>query len=113
MIDAGAEEYYRICDPRSSFPANDNLLPLIVTVQRKSQLTIFLAPCSFFFFYNTANFPDGGVFKRVTCGTPGQFPEGADYGLNFQGKGSAYVVGYFAAGRDTYLGQTVDSHYSS
>ncbi|CAM9924787.1 unnamed protein product, partial [Laminaria digitata] len=46
--------------------------------------------------YNT-NFPAGWRFKGVTCGTPGQFPEGADYGVGFQGKGPAYVVGYLDA----------------
>lgn len=45
---------------------------------------------------STANFPDGWVFKGTTCGTPGVFPEGADYGLGFQGKGPAYVVAYFS-----------------
>ncbi|CAM9366563.1 unnamed protein product [Ascophyllum nodosum] len=47
-------------------------------------------PQSFF----DARFPAGWSFKSVTCGTPGQFPTGADYSVGFQGKGPAYVIGY-------------------
>lgn len=34
-------------------------------------------------------------FQGVTCGTPGSYPEGADYGVGFEGKAVAYVVGNF------------------
>lgn len=40
-----------------------------------------------------ANFPDSWAFDGVTCGTPGNYPDGADYGVRFKGKGPAYVVG--------------------
>lgn len=40
-----------------------------------------------------ANFPDGWSFDGVTCGTPGNYPKGADYEIGFKGKGPAYVVG--------------------
>ncbi|CAM9982501.1 unnamed protein product [Pylaiella littoralis] len=41
-----------------------------------------------------AKFPEGWVFKGVSCGTPGEFPDGADYGVGFEGKAPAYVTGY-------------------
>eukprot|EP00904_Undaria_pinnatifida_P003031 jgi/Undpi1/12729/HiC_scaffold_6.g02397.m1 len=44
-----------------------------------------------------ASFPAGWRFKGVKCGTPGEFPDGADYGVGFQGKGPAYVVGYYSS----------------
>ncbi|CAM9451642.1 unnamed protein product [Scytosiphon promiscuus] len=46
-----------------------------------------------------ANFPggEGWAFRGVSCGTPGEFPEGADYGVGFEGKAPAYVVGYKSA----------------
>lgn len=37
--------------------------------------------------------PEGWSFDGVTCGTPGNYPEGADYGVGFKGKGPQYVVG--------------------
>lgn len=43
-------------------------------------------------------FPEGWSFDGVSCGTPGEFPDGADYGVGFQGRASAYVVGYLASG---------------
>lgn len=33
----------------------------------------------------------------MSCGTPGEFPEGADYGVGFKGKAPAYVTGYFSS----------------
>ncbi|CBN75792.1 conserved unknown protein [Ectocarpus siliculosus] len=44
-----------------------------------------------------ANFPEGWSFNGVTCGTPGEFPQGADYGVGFVGKAPAYVIGYFSS----------------
>lgn len=46
-----------------------------------------------------ANFPggEGWTFRGVSCGTPGEFPEGADYGVGYEGKAPAYLIGYRSA----------------
>lgn len=41
----------------------------------------------------SAHLPEKWSFTGVTCGTPGNYPEGADYGVGFNGKGPPYVVG--------------------
>ncbi len=47
---------------------------------------------------NAANFPGGGwEFKGVSCGTLGEFPQGADLGVGFEGKAPADVIGYSSA----------------
>ncbi|CAN0131925.1 unnamed protein product [Ectocarpus sp. 12 AP-2014] len=51
-----------------------------------------------------ANFLEGWSFNGVTCGTPGEFPEGADYGVGFVGKAPAYVVGYFSSSSSSSSG---------
>ncbi|CAB1114870.1 unnamed protein product [Ectocarpus sp. CCAP 1310/34] len=51
-----------------------------------------------------ANFPEGWSFNGVTCGTPGEFPEGADYGVGFVGKAPAYVIGYFSSSSSSSSG---------
>eukprot|EP00903_Cladosiphon_okamuranus_P015440 g14261.t1 len=45
----------------------------------------------------TGTFPKGWSFNGVSCGTPGEFPDGADYGVGFKGKAPAYVFGYLAS----------------
>lgn len=47
--------------------------------------------------HQAAQFPEGWAFKGVSCGTPGEFPDGADYGVGFDGKAPAYVTGYRSA----------------
>lgn len=39
-------------------------------------------------------FPGMWSFKWVKIGTPGKFPDGADYSTGYQGKGHANVIGY-------------------
>ncbi|CBJ26484.1 conserved unknown protein [Ectocarpus siliculosus] len=51
-----------------------------------------------------ANSPQGWSFNGVTCGTPGEFPEGADYGVDFVGKAAAYVIGYFSSSSSSSSG---------
>ncbi len=33
----------------------------------------------------------------MSCGTPGEFPDGADYGVGFEGNAPVYVIGYSSA----------------
>ncbi|CAN0140648.1 unnamed protein product [Ectocarpus fasciculatus] len=40
---------------------------------------------------------EGWSFNGVSCGTPGEFPQGVDYGVGFVGKAPAYVMGYSAS----------------
>eukprot|EP00752_Nemacystus_decipiens_P008595 g7674.t1 len=51
----------------------------------------------------TDTFPEGWSFSGVPCGTPGEFPDGADYGVGFVGKAPAYVIGYLASGCHLHL----------
>lgn len=46
----------------------------------------------------TEKFSGGWAFNGVSCGTPGEFPDGADYGMRFEGKAPAYVIGYLPSG---------------
>ena len=41
-------------------------------------------------------FPDTWSFKCMVAGTPGEFPDGADYSIGYKGKGHRYVIGYMA-----------------
>ncbi|CAN0304465.1 unnamed protein product [Ectocarpus fasciculatus] len=43
------------------------------------------------------NFPEGWSFNGLSCGTPKEFPQGADYGAGFVGKAPAYFIGYFSS----------------
>jgi len=42
------------------------------------------------------HFPGTWSLKYVTIGTPGEFPDGADYSVVYKGRGQGYVIGYAA-----------------
>lgn len=47
--------------------------------------------------HDAANFPESWIFKGITCDDPGDFPDGAQYGVAFERRQLGYVTGYSAA----------------